>query len=200
METSLFEIGGKMSISVSSLTPYVITLDNNSQFVDLSVIKQHGVVGAFIDAGHLFTPTHIKLNSNTDWVRNPYMTSQIQAVKDADLKLGLFFHARATNIVQVKEEINGVDNIIRNNYVDFGVWLVPELTLDTETNDLLLDTYYTELSKLGVTERIGLYCTRSFLNQITWKHHCVNWYLWLVDHVNDVSVLDELLDPEFFDV
>lgn len=189
-----------MSIDASKLTPYVITLDSNSPSVDLSVLKQHGVVGAFVDAGHLFTSNHTKLDINTDWFRNKNMSEQIKAVKNANLKLGLFFYARATTQTQVKEEINGVDNIIRNNFVDLGVWLVPNLTNSIGTNDMLLNTYYSELSKLGVTDKIGLYCTRSFLKQITWSRHCINWYLWLVDHVSDTSVLDELLDPDFFNV
>lgn len=189
-----------MNIDASKLTPYIITLDNSSPAVDLSELKKIGVVGAFVDAGYLYTQTHTRLALNSNWIRNKSMTDQIKAVKAADLKLGLFFYARASTIAQVKEEIDGVDNIIRNNYVDLGVWLVPSLTSDIATNDRLLNAYYSELSKLGVTDRIGLYCNKYFLKQITWKDQCLNWYLWLVDHVNDISVLGGLLDPEFFNV
>ncbi len=189
------------NIDVSKLTPYVITLDRNSPKVDIGVMKNHGVVGALIEAGYLFTATHTRLSTNTDWYRNPHLIDQIKAVEEQDLDYGLYFYARARNSSEVNEEIDGISVIIRNHYLKLGVWIVPNLTNNISTNDALLDLYYKKLSEFGISGRIGLYCNRDFLkNKITWSRHYLKWYLWLVDHVDDVSTLDKLLTPEVFDV
>ena len=189
-----------IDINVRKLKPYLITLDENSPEVDMKSMKDSGVVGALICAGHLFTANHVRLDVKANWFRNPKMTSQIKLAKEFDLDFGLYFYARAQSKYNVEDEIKGISNIIRNNYASLGVWLVPDLTANKSINDSLLDTYYKELQKLGVTERVGIYCTRSFLSKITWTNHCNRWYLWLVEHVDDMSVLDTVLDPEFFNV
>lgn len=175
------------------LTPYIITLDRNSPVVDLNVMKQHGVVGALIEIGFLYAPvTHEKKGT----LHNPQLMKQINAVKDAGLDFGLFYYARARSSAEVHSEVSDMSSIIQLNYATLGIWLKP----DSNVSDRLLDVYYDELGKLGVTSRIGLYCEKSYLSKINWNRHYFEWYLWLIDPVQNLSELDGILDPEFFNI
>lgn len=181
------------SINVQNLTPYIVTLDRNSPSVSYDVLKNSGVVGLMIEIGYLFTPiTHLKQGT----LHNPKLMSQINFAKENSLDYGFIYYGRAQTKDDVKAEVADMSAIIRLNYAKLGIWIKPDSTV----TDALLDVYYDELEKLHVTDRVGLYCERSYLNKIKWSKHYLNWYLWLIEPVKNISELDELLTPEFFDV
>lgn len=182
------------TINYEVLDPYLITLDRTSpDGINFSRLKDIGVVGVLIEAGYLYNSIHSEVTFNS-----PKLESQVQACIDADLPFGLYFDAKARNTTEAKNEMYRLSFPIRIYPPALGVWIHPKLPGSKVTNSNIIDTYYKELTRLGLQDRVGFYCTRTELNSIDWDKYQDTWYLWLNDHIDTVSDLETLLVPQFF--
>ena len=181
-------------LNPSTVTPYIVTLDRNSEIPNFRELKSIGVSGALIEAGYLYSINHIKQPS----FDNPKLRKQIKSVKESELKLAFFFYGRAHTTLQVKQEVDELNRILRNNSPDFGVWVRPEMNQSLSMNDKLIDEYYNRLSDIGLKGKVGLYATPAQLIRITWEQHYEKWFLWLDKHVNNSDELTSTVDNSFF--
>lgn len=180
-------------INEEVLDPYIITLDRNSPAVNLTRLKDIGVVGAMLEAGYLFNSIHSRVR-----FQNPKLEAQVQACIEADIPYAMYFDARARNVAEAKEEMYQLSFPIRIYPPALGVWAHLCLPGSTVTNNRIIDAYAAELTRLGLKGRMGFYVTRNELKQISWDKYYEEWYLWLNDHIDDISQLDQLLTPQFF--
>lgn len=182
-----------LTLDYSNITPYIITVDRKSPNVDYTAMKNLGVIGVMIEAGYLYDTAHMETT-----FRNPELKSQAAAANKAGLNFALYGTMRAHNIEEAKKEMYHLSFAIRTFAPKLGVWLTLNLVKSKTINNQILETYYKELVRLGLKDRIGLYVNRTQLNQIDWSSYCNDWYLWIDDHIDSFSNLGEILTPQFF--
>lgn len=182
------------TINYEVLDPYLITLDRTSpDSINFSRLKDIGVVGVLIEAGYLYNSIHNEVTFNS-----PKLQSQVQACIEADLPFGLYFDAKARNTTEAKNEMYRLSFPIRLYPPALGLWIHPLLSGSKVTNSNIIDIYYEELTRLGLQDKVGFYCTRTELKTIDWDKYQDTWYLWLNDHIDTVSDIETLLVPQFF--
>lgn len=183
-------------IDYSTISPYLVELNESSPKVDWAKLTANRVVGAMIDAGHLFNRgTHARRTQ----FRNPNLYAQVQNAVDASVKFGYYMTVRAYNSIEAEEEMYELSFLVRKYPPPLGVWLKLETGDNKSLNDNLLKVYQRELVRLGLKARIGVRTDRKGLDKISWDKFKDDWSLWLNDKVKSVSELDGLLTPEFFD-
>lgn len=183
----------------TKLKPYVITLTRNSS-VDVSyhTMIKSGVSGVVVEAGYLYEASTHKVVNN---FRNPLAYDQAQKALDSGLPIGWMMYARASNVVEANSEIYQLSFPIRKYSPMLGVWLSLELNGQSrQANDLILDKYRDELTRLGLKGKIGIRATKDSIKTVTWSDKQHDWNLWLVEHVSKTSEIEQLLDPKFFDM
>ena len=194
-------VGGgysQVSIDYKKLNPYVITIDRNTDInkIDIDLLKENGVIGFLVEGGYLFSGNHIKM----DYFRNPKIVEQMDFIEENKIPFGLYMNARARTLEDVDEEIYEFSFLIRKYPPMFGAWLILNLSGSKSTNGVLIKRYQKLLERLGLKGKIGFYVTEEQLNQIDWEEFQNDWYLWIVKPIDDVSEIDKLLEPEFFDM
>jgi len=80
------------------------------------------------------------------------------------------------------------------------VWLKLDLVGSVAMNDMIIEKYQDILWRSGLKGKIGFYVTRDQLSKVSWDKWQETFYLWLVDHISDMSEMNQLLTPEFFDL
>ena len=183
----------KSLINYEALDPYVVTIDRNTESVNYASLKETGVSGVLIEAGRLYDSTHKEQN-----YRNPRLDAQAHAASDADVPFGLYTDVRARSVDEAKKELYELSFCVRRYPPALGVWLRLNLVKSRSQNNKIIDTYYTELVKLGLKGKIGFYANESQLSKIDWKKYSEDWYLWLDKHVSKIGDIDQLLTPDFF--
>ncbi len=186
-----------ITVDVESLNPYIITIDRNTHTIsskEWNKMKDYGVCGVLVEAGKLFNKSHLKVD-----YRSPKLKSQIKGIKDAGLPWGLYCEMLAKSVSDANNEIEELRPCVRLYPPKLGLWLKCTFTNNKSVNDNILQRYYEELVRLGLINKIGLICSKGQLGSISWEtrwsdHYC----LWLVNHISDVSELNELLTPSFF--
>lgn len=181
------------SIDYEAIDPYIVRIDRNTKSVDYSALKRSRVSGVIIEAGVLYDNTHKEIS-----YRNPKLDEQAHAASDADVPFALYTDVRARSIAEAKKELYELSFCVRRYPPALGVWLRLNLVKSVSQNNKIIDTYYTELVKLGLKDKIGFYATKKQLKQIDWSKYCDTWYLWWDSHVNEISEIDRLLTPQFF--
>lgn len=198
--SSLYGSGfGMQSVNIdyTKLNPYILTIDRTVDDVDMDLMKENGVVGYLIEGGYLFTSNHVKVN----YFRNPRLVEQMEWMDKDKTPFGFYMIARAKNEDEVDEEMYEFSFLIRKYPPMFGAWLVLELPNTKEVNNRLIQRYYKALVRLGLKQKIGFYNTKEQLDkQIDWEKFQNDWFLWAVKPVDNMSEIDKLLDPEFFDM
>ena len=185
-----------MEIDYTQLKPYIITLSRISPAIkDYSKFIQAGVSGVTIEAGYLFDSQH----KHQTVFRNPKAYEQAEKALSSGLPIGWMMPARARNVTEASEEIYQMSFEIRKYSPMLGAWLLLELKGSISDNDTILDRYKEELHRLGLQNKIGLICTYTSLKTITWSQKQADWSLWIIDPVNNLSELNSLLEPSFFD-
>ena len=110
-------------------------------------------------------------------------------------------YGRAKTVKEAQDEMYQLSFLIRKYSPTLGVWVVMQIDGGSiQNNDNILNTYKSELIRLGLKNKIGIQCSESFLSKITWSVHQRDWLLWTIHHVSKLSELDKLLDPTFFDI
>lgn len=176
-----------------TMTPYVVTINRKTKEIDWDKLKKLGVLGCVVEAGQLFDELHI-----TTEFRNPNLKAQIRDIRENSIPFGLYFTAKARNEDEVKLEMKQLNLAVRTYPPSLGLWLVPTFTTDTDKNNSLLLLYQKYLEQLGLKDQIGLYTKREELKKVDWETHSENWLLWLDDHIDSFTNVDELLTPQFF--
>ena len=177
------------------LQPYIVTLDTSSpQNIDWASLKTLRVSGAVLDAGRLFSSTHIRQSK----FMNAKVPKWMEDIKAAGVLHGFYFHGCATNRYEAQDEIYELSYVVRNWPASLGVWVVPEFTTTVTTNNMILNIYKDALFELGLDNAIGIYTDRAGLHKLTWADHQSDWLLWLVEHCTAVSDFDTMLTPDFF--
>lgn len=186
------------SIDYKNLHPYIVTVDRNTDDdIDyLNLKEEENVVGVMVEAGHYFTSNHQEVSN----FKSPKLEDQIAAITEAKLPFALYMTARARTEDDVVKEVRDFSYIYRKYSPGFGVWLKLDFTQPKSINDKLIKKYYSLFYKHGLKDRVGFYVDEKQLEKITWEDFQNEWYLWIVKHVDDVTSLDALLDPNFFDM
>lgn len=177
------------------LSPYIAILDSNSPDLNYKKLKESQVFAVMIEAGSYYNASHT--------VRSKYETnklqSQVEAAQAADVPYALYVHVRSTTVKEANKELTALKPVIQKYVPTFGVWLRLHLSAKKDTNNKIIDNYKSSLEDLGLKGKIGIYVTRKELESIDWTSKRWNdWYLWIIDRINKIEVLDELLTPDFF--
>lgn len=180
-------------IDVDAIDHYIITIDRRAIGVNYDKLKQIGVVGVAIEAGGLYTSSHVEQS-----FRNPNLHKQAYEASDADVPFALYMDARARSKIEANREMDELAFCVRKYPPTLGVWLKLDLTCPKSTNNQIIDTYYDRLVSLGLKDRIGFYVTKPQLQKIDWSKYYDKWYLWWNSHVDSVDEFSQLLHPEFF--
>lgn len=183
-------------LNADNLVQYVATLDRHSPELRYSKFVDNNIAAAIIEAGYLYTSGHWKLDSTE--FKSPKFYDQIKACDEADVPIGLWMTCRARSEEEAKLEMNELRKCVQVAKVSVGVWLKLVFTKSVTINDKIVTVYKEQLHKMGLQGKIGFYVTEEQLKTVTWEDHCEDWHLWLVDHVSDVDLIDELLTPQFF--
>lgn len=182
------------TVNLDSIDEYMITIDRNTRSnINYSYMSELGVVGVLIEAGKLFDSTHSKVS-----FRNPELDKQVANAIRSNVPFAWYSEVSARNVQEALQEMYQLSFIVRKYPPVLGVWLKLNLVKSKTINDNILKTYQDELINLGLKNKIGLYATKSQLNQISWDKFYNDWYLWYVDIVDDISEINQLLTPEFF--
>jgi hypothetical protein len=186
-----------VKVDYSKLTPYLLTVPRSyTSKINYKKMKSSGVVGVLFEAGYLFNSAHVKVSE----FMNPNLKKQVSDVTSAGLRYGLCMIARAHSVSDVHAEIEELRAVVRKYPPSLGMWLNIQLTSSVGSNDKLIAEYQKCLVSIGFKGHIGIYATPSSIKTIHWSKFKSNWLLWLNSHVKKKSDIEQLLQPEFFDM
>ena len=186
----------KNVIKTQKFTPYVVTISESTKRIDIEALRRNKVSAAFLHAGYLYNSLHA--NRHTYEASN--LASQFASVKQYDFPRGLIATVRARNIAEAREECKWLHLVVEKYPADLGIWLDCEFTNDKQTNGHILDIYLDEFRRWGVDTKCGLYINRNQLAKIDWNVYQVYFYLWLVDHSSSIPNVNDIIDPQFFNI
>ena len=186
-----------VTINVSALKPYVITLSENTKLPQKVDMTTTGVVGGVVEAGYLYNRDHSLHNSYV----NSQISKQIAWLHQYNLPFGLLAVSRAHTTQEAINELKKLALVVRQYSPYLGLWVqFDSPTVSITKQDEIVVLYQDALVKLGLKKRIGMYLTPKQLQHLTWSKHQASWYLWINDHVSNLSEIPNLLTPEFFDM
>lgn len=197
--TSSSNIGNlseSITIDASKINPYIAYIDRSVNNIRWQELKECGVIGVFFEAGYLYNSAH----KQVDAYRNPNLEDQVKQAKSNNYDFGLICTTRAKTLDEARNELYHIKLCLRKFYPELGFWVRPKLTQSISANNAIIDLYERTLDNLGMKNKIGLYCTKSELDKVTWKNYEERWYLWIIDHVSDIRNLEELETPAFFNI
>lgn len=180
----------------TQITPYLVTVDRHTDSIDTTQLKDLKVIGMLIEAGYLYDLSHVEQSSYV----SPKLDSQVKQAKSADISYGLFAYVRSRNVEEATEELKWLRIYIQKYVPPFGVWLKLEFTSSKAMNDMIIAKYKDILERSGLKGKIGFYVTREQLDKVSWDIWQEDFLLWLVDPVTDISSIEQILTPEFFDL
>jgi len=186
----------KNVVETQRFTPYVVTVSESAKQVNIEALRANKVSAVFLHAGHLFDAGH----KNRHTYEAPNLAAQMADVNKYDFPRGLIAKMEARNIQEAKEECKWLHLVIEKYPADLGIWLDCKFTNNKQVNGYILDVYLDEFKKWGVDNKCGLYIGRHELTQIDWDTYQVYFYLWLVDHSQNIPSVNEVIDPTFFDI
>lgn len=191
--------GSPYQMDYTKLNPYVVTIDRaTSASLNYSKLKLAGVVGAILEAGYLYTPN--AYNEVYEF-KQPRFDVQLNNIIRNNIEFGFFFVARAKNEEQARSELYWLSFIVRQHPPKLGVWVQLDFPSKSRVlNNKIVDCYQKGLYRLGLAGKIGFYTTKESLKWFNWENYQDRWFMWIVDHVDSASDLEQLLTPEFFDL
>lgn len=187
--------GGAVNVDWTTFTPYIATIDRMSKDIDIDKLKEIKVVALMIEGGYLYDKSHMVVAR----YRNPKIDEQVKLAKDAEMPYALYFDIRARNVDEAKAELQELQFIIQKYTPPLGCWLTFAFKEEDKTmNDSIIKTYKERLTKLGLVGKMGFYVDRDQLSTISWDDWKEDFYWWMVEHVEEISEVEQLLYPEFF--
>ena len=194
--TGGIKLAEALDLNPTEFKPYVAKFDRNAD-VNYKQLTNLGVVCAIIEAGYRFD-SHGKRTEKFD---NPNIEKQIENLEKRDIIYGMYTICRAKTVVDAKTEMQYFQYQLYRHPPQFGAWIdISNFGNSKKLNDSLLTQYNQSLKDLGFSGKMGIICSRNTLNNISWDTWQDEYFLYLIEHVKDVSVLDNLLDPELFDI
>lgn len=178
--------------------PYVATLSSITKSKITKDWKDKANISAvMLEAGNLFDVGHNMLKH----FENPLLKDQVKQAKDAGLEWGIYFNSRARTVEEADEELFWLSIVISRFPPFAGVWIHPTIQNDKVKTNQVIAKYHKELVRLGFNSRMGFKLNRSELSKLDWEKHHKDWFLWLEDHLTDISEFTDLkfnLVPQFF--
>lgn len=185
-----------VELDYTEIRSYMITLDRTSKNVDYDALRGIGVIGVLIEAGYLFDKSHVEVQS----FRSPALEVQALAAQQGDMPYGLWTYVRARSIAEANQELKWLRIYIQKFTPALGVWLKLDMAAPKAINDMIIGRYKELLEASGLKGKMGFYVTREQLEQVSWDKWQDDYSLWLIDHVADITDIEKLLDPTFFDL
>lgn len=190
-------IDGDMTIEsildYKNIKPYIAVFSRKSPDTDMKKLKNMGVIGTMIESGSLYDPIYTERE-----YRNPKLENQVSMAVKSDLPFAFYHEVRARSLIDAEKELLQLKLCIQKYQPVLGVWLRLLFKNSKDMNNKIIDKYKSYLENLGLKNKIGFYVTREELKKIDWQDKCNDWYLWLIDHVSDISDIECLLNPDFF--
>lgn len=188
-------IDPKTLVDATKIHPYIATISSDATDIDCDRLKENDVVGVMVYGGCYYTIMH----TARKFYRADNIRKQVTCLDKADMPYALYVDVRARSLEEAKLECNQLWYLVSKYPPKLGLWLRLQTGCAQVINNLILETYYKYIEKWGMKEQCGIYATRSDLKSFSWDNFYERFSLWLVDHVNDMSkVDDQLLTPEFF--
>lgn len=185
----------ELKVNRRALHPYIVTLSENTNSIDYSVLENIGVIGVMIYGGSLFDSNH-----NTRPYQSAKLRNQVEQANNANIPFGLYVKVRANTVEEARVELHNLFQVVSKFPPELGVWLQLEMNATTRVCDSILSCYYQAIDKWGLKSKCGLYVTRSQLNKITWSKFKQYFLLNLIDHVPNISKMNEVLTESFFNI
>lgn len=176
-----------------ALHPYIVTLSETTKTVDYNKLTSIGAVGVMLYGGSLFNASH-----ETQSYQPAYLRSQVEQADNANFPYGLYVKVRALSVQEARVELHSLFQVVSKFPPELGIWLCLE-SKATNVNEIL-DCYYTQIQKWSLNSKCGLYVTRSQLSKISWSKYKQYFLLCLVDHLSDISKVNEVLTESFFNL
>lgn len=180
----------------TQINSYIVSVDRFTSSIDTDKLNDLKVIAMFIEAGCLYDKSHVEVKSYV----NPKLDIQVKTAKDGNINYGLFAYVRSRSLAEATEELKWLRIYIQKYVPPFGVWLKLELTSSKPTNDSIVAKYKAILTRSGLKGKMGFYVTREQLDKISWDKWQEDFLLWLVDPVEDITEIEQILDPTFFDL
>lgn len=180
-------------LDYKNIKPYIAVFSRKSPDIDMNRLKIVGVIGVMIESGSLYDSIHIERE-----YRNPKLEKQVNKVIKSELPFAFYHEVRAKSLSEAKKELYELQLCIQKYQPVLGVWLRLLFNNTKDMNNKIVDKYKSYLINLGLKNKIGFYVTKDELKKIDWKDRCNDWYLWLINHVSNISEIECLLEPEFF--
>ena len=188
-------IEGQILFDQEDIYPYVITIDEKTEDLDIEKLKKLDVIGVCIDMGSYFTESHT-INKS---FRSTKLEKQYNECKKEKLTVGLMTTLRAKNKEEALEELYEIRLTVLKYPPDMGLWLKPTFySKNKKQNDELIKIYYDALIKLGFYDQVGFYCKKEDLEKFNWEKVCEDWYWWMDRHIEKLDKIHSLPTPKFF--
>lgn len=189
---------GEYSINpdYTEINSYIVSVDRFTSSIDTDKLNELKVIAMFIEAGCLYDVSHVEVKNYV----NPKLDVQVKTAKEGNITYGLFAYVRSRTVAEATEELKWLRIYIQKYVPPFGVWLKLEFTSSKATNDMIVAKYKDILERSGLKGKMGFYVTREQLDKISWDKWQGDFLLWLIDPVDDITDIEQILDPTFFDL
>lgn len=183
-------------IDYKQINQYAATVDMSVKDIDIKPLRNIGVTYICVEIGLTYDAAHNEMQR----FRNPNLDTIIRRAKAADMPYALYAEVSGRNNAEIDKEIYNIRLAVQKYAPPIGLWIKPAyVTNSVSDNDARLERYYKQFVRMGLTGKVGLYCTKTLLEKFTWKGKwCDLFYFWMDDHVSDLDELNRLLIPEFF--
>lgn len=184
------------SIAVGAIKPYMAIIDpaaSPSDF-DCQALKDMGVIGLLMYAGTLYDQYHKEVKP----YKNKFLKAQMEKVISQGSLWGLLATSRARTLQEAKQEIYWLYFVIAKYPPKLGIWLEPDLSVDSNRAREIVQLYYDYFVRWGLIDKCGLYCTAEQARKVDWENFAGRMSLWLNEPLGDLSLLEELLTPSLF--
>lgn len=194
--TGGIRLNAALNLDPTNFHPYIARFNRDAE-PNYKALSDLRVVGAIIEAGYRYD----RNGNRTEKFDNPNIKKQISGLDQYDIPYGMYTICRAKSPSEARTEMEYFQYQLYRHPPKLGAWVdITNLTNRKELNDAILTQYNLYLSDYGFRGKMGIISTRGILKTISWDKWQDEFYLYLVDHLTDLSVMNNLLDPSLFDV
>lgn len=182
-------------INVDAIHPYIVRPDASVKKLDMTKLKNNGVVAGMAYAGCYFDTVH----STRSKYESVNLGSQIGYFDSVNMPYALWCRMRGRSTSEIKSELSELYYVISKYPPKLGIWVKIETGKSKSLNNIFLKQYYEEFVKWGLKDKCGIFATKSDMSKFSWSDFQDRYYLWMIDRVSSTSEFDNvLLDPSFF--
>ncbi len=186
----------RSSIAVGAIKPYMAIIDPTASPKDFNcqALKNMGAIGLLMYAGTLYDNNH----KETKPYKNKYLKAQMEQVYANESLFALLATTRARSLQEAKKELYWLYFVIAKYPPKLGIWIEPDLSVDSVRAKEIIELYYTYFLRWGLKDKCGLYCTAAQANKVDWEDFADRMSLWLNEPIGNLDVLEEVLTPSLF--